>query len=63
MTLKVDIFTQMTDCVVYVVTVAVPITVFTATLHFHTLLLSHLKYVEQKRKEISPKGGGPPKNL
>lgn len=59
MTLKVEISIQMTGSVVDVVAVTVTI-VFRPHYIPTPFFLFHLKYVEQKRKEISPKGGGPP---
>jgi len=47
---------SMSECAADVV--IVPDTITRCSLH--PLFLFYLKYVEQKRKEISPKGGGPP---
>lgn len=59
---KAEIFIYMTDCVADPVIVTVTIN---PCAHSHSYISSHLslfylKYAEQKRKEISPKGGGPP---
>lgn len=60
---KAEILIYMTDCAADLVIVTVTVNLCARS---HSLIsppfffLFYLKYVEQKRKEISPKGGGPP---
>lgn len=61
---KAEILIYMTDCAADLVIVTVAVNLCARS---HSLIsppffffLFYLKYVEQKRKEISPKGGGPP---